>query len=199
MFETIYELSYHFTIYMKSKQVIIHFLRSFPYKYMKICKCMLNVGNISINRHDTQLLDRTKHPDWLAFSAWCLLRHRRISLDTLGPLIRRLCYYALCSQDFSDIYSAVDRGSFNSIDEFAHDMVAVSHEEKGGDNYGAIKDVGKPLMPFGKAVTKTRGWLMEQIPKCLRFHIPGLTLGLRPANERRRYKVTPSLIGWAQT
>ena len=24
-------------------------------------------------------------------------------------------------------------------------------------------------------------------------------LGLRPANDRRRYKVTPSLIGWAQT
>ena len=24
-------------------------------------------------------------------------------------------------------------------------------------------------------------------------------LGLRPANARRRYKVTPSLIGWAQT
>ena len=27
----------------------------------------------------------------------------------------------------------------------------------------------------------------------------GLILGLRPANERRRYKVTPSLICWAQT
>ena len=27
----------------------------------------------------------------------------------------------------------------------------------------------------------------------------GLNLGLRPANERRRYKITPSLIGWAQT
>ena len=27
----------------------------------------------------------------------------------------------------------------------------------------------------------------------------GLILGLRKANERRRYKVTPSLIGWAQT
>ena len=26
-----------------------------------------------------------------------------------------------------------------------------------------------------------------------------LILGLRPANERRRYKVTPSPIGWAQT
>ena len=24
-------------------------------------------------------------------------------------------------------------------------------------------------------------------------------LGLRPTNEKRRYKVTPSLIGWAQT
>ena len=27
----------------------------------------------------------------------------------------------------------------------------------------------------------------------------GLTLGLRSANERRRYKVTLSLIGWVQT
>ena len=27
----------------------------------------------------------------------------------------------------------------------------------------------------------------------------GLILGLRPAYEKRRYKVTPSLIGWAQT
>ena len=27
----------------------------------------------------------------------------------------------------------------------------------------------------------------------------GLILGLYPANERRRYKVTLSLIGWAQT
>ena len=27
----------------------------------------------------------------------------------------------------------------------------------------------------------------------------GLIPGLRPANERRRYKVTPSLIGWAET
>ena len=29
-------------------------------------------------------------------------------------------------------------------------------------------------------------------------NITGLILGLRPANERRRYKVTPSFIGWAQ-
>ena len=33
----------------------------------------------------------------------------------------------------------------------------------------------------------------------LAVSLPGLILGLHPANERRRYKVTPSLIGWAQT
>ena len=33
---------------------------------------------------------------------------------------------------------------------------------------------------------------------CLAIHAD-LILGLRPVNERRRYKVTPSLIGWAQT
>ena len=32
-----------------------------------------------------------------------------------------------------------------------------------------------------------------------RAYSTGLILGLRPASERRRYKVTPSLIVWAQT
>ena len=32
-----------------------------------------------------------------------------------------------------------------------------------------------------------------------RVLVTGLILGLGPASERRRYKVTPSLIGWAQT
>ena len=31
------------------------------------------------------------------------------------------------------------------------------------------------------------------------YTISGLMLGLRPANERRRYKVKTSLIGWART
>ena len=31
------------------------------------------------------------------------------------------------------------------------------------------------------------------------IHDARLILGLRPVSERRRYKVTPSLIGWAQT
>ena len=33
---------------------------------------------------------------------------------------------------------------------------------------------------------------------CLQ-RLTGLILNLRPANERRRYKDTLSLIGWAQT
>ena len=46
-------------------------------------------------------------------------------------------------------------------------------------------------------------WLLSQwnreIWNCAYSRAEGLTLGLRPANERRRYKVTPSFIGWAQT
>ena len=30
------------------------------------------------------------------------------------------------------------------------------------------------------------------------YPVAGLSLGLRPANERRRYFVTKSLIGWVQ-
>ena len=36
------------------------------------------------------------------------------------------------------------------------------------------------------------------LPVVVKF-TAGLILGFRPANERRRYKVTPYLIGWAQT
>ena len=36
----------------------------------------------------------------------------------------------------------------------------------------------------------------EQV--CMQLQIPGLILGLRQANQRRRCFVTTSLIGWAQ-
>ena len=65
----------------------------------------------------------------------------------------------LCSQDFLKIYEAIDRGSFQSVDEFAHEMLAKGLEDEGEDDYGAIKDVSIPIMPFGKAVTRNRGWL----------------------------------------
>ena len=44
-------------------------------------------------------------------------------------------------------------------------------------------------------------WLPSWLFHFMCRHIKGigLILGLRPANERRRYKVSPSLIGWAQT
>ena len=45
-------------------------------------------------------------------------------------------------------------------------------------------------------------WQSTFRKKWWNFALPrkaGLILGLRPANERRRYKVTPSLTGWTQT
>ena len=40
---------------------------------------------------------------------------------------------------------------------------------------------------------------MNLLRTCSHAQVLQSWLGLRPANERRRYKVTPSLIGWAQT
>ena len=46
-----------------------------------------------------------------------------------------------------------------------------------------------------KLLTHSQSWTL---PRWSLWMISGLILGLRPANERRRYKVTPSLTGWAQ-
>ena len=48
-------------------------------------------------------------------------------------------------------------------------------------------------IPFRKSLTS----LVEATEHIVQF--TGLILGLHPANERRRYEVTPSLVGWAQT
>ena len=39
---------------------------------------------------------------------------------------------------------------------------------------------------------------LQNIPKCVHV-VPGIILCMRPANERRRYNVTSSLIGWAHS
>ena len=39
----------------------------------------------------------------------------------------------------------------------------------------------------------------DMVHKRAVYNDSGLILGLRPANERRRYKVTPSFTGWAQS
>ena len=49
-------------------------------------------------------------------------------------------------------------------------------------------------------ITQSNGKLhYDHIHKFGKSIAPGLILSLHPANERRRYKVTPSPIGWAQT
>ena len=40
---------------------------------------------------------------------------------------------------------------------------------------------------------------LERWLRCYMNDILGLILGLGPPNDRRRYRVTPSLIGWAET
>ena len=57
---------------------------------------------------------------------------------------------------------------------------------------------------YTKVLIVGRVWLSTVVGNNRRTASPcilstGLILGSRPANERRRYKVTPSLIGWAQT
>ena len=42
-------------------------------------------------------------------------------------------------------------------------------------------------------------FVSDTSPRLVQVDSSWLILGLRPANEMRRYKVTPSLIGWAQT
>ena len=45
-----------------------------------------------------------------------------------------------------------------------------------------------------------KSWFLVLYENLDSFHgITELILGLRPTNERRRYFVTTSLIGWAQT
>ena len=42
-------------------------------------------------------------------------------------------------------------------------------------------------------------YFLHANPNNCAYVIPVLIIGLHPTNERRCFKVTPSLIGWAQT
>ena len=67
--------------------------------------------------------------------------------------------------------------------------------------------VSKGPIDNKSALVQVMGWRRagrEPLPKLMltqsnAVYMPGLILCLRPANERRRHKVTPSPIGWAQT
>ena len=80
---------------------------------------------------------------------------------------------------YADSTAIIYSGS-NHIMQYAYDFIAI--------NQTMFEKVGNPLL------VSFNWWV------CLRTMLMSvLVLGLRPANERRRYKVTPSLIGWAQT
>ena len=56
---------------------------------------------------------------------------------------------------------------------------------------------GAPINPFSHVVVMLTPWNLKMSSG--QIHSTGLILGLRPADERRRYFVTTSLIGWAQS
>ena len=65
--------------------------------------------------------------------------------------------------------------------------------------FSTILSKGLEILPCGKYITNI---YIIRLPTYM-WHtwldcIAGLILGLRPANERRRYFVTMSLIGWTQ-
>ena len=59
---------------------------------------------------------------------------------------------------------------------------------------GQVDDENRLLLAYSEHY-----WWHAHMQLMLQEAKAGIILGLRPANERRRYKVTPSLIGWAQT
>ena len=75
-----------------------------------------------------------------------------------------------------------------------------TNSEKGGyphavSEAGKWKKVSSFMFMLYLFCTNPFSWAFAMLPT----HIPGLILGLRPANERRRYKLTPFLIGWVQS
>ena len=48
---------------------------------------------------------------------------------------------------------------------------------------------------INKIKSQYKRCFIKQIHLCM----SGISLGMRPANERRRYNVTTSLIGWVHT
>ena len=61
------------------------------------------------------------------------------------------------------------------------------------------KMVSQPLYPYDMIHHNWKDSIDIETGSWIHYHVSVLILGLRPANERRRYKVTASLIGWAQT
>ena len=86
-------------------------------------------------------------------------------------------------------------GSFGDADVFQHVIQMAA-----GEGLEGAMDPGTQvlmLQPITVATVNGEQHILQE--QQITQVNTGLILGLRPANERRRYKVTPSLIGWAQT
>ena len=72
-----------------------------------------------------------------------------------------------------------------------------SKKHQSSESLAIVRGIDLCIVPVQGTVTRKMSPFDDviMIASCVNT---GLILGLRSANERRRYKVTPSLMGWEQ-
>ena len=117
--------------------------------------------------------------------------HRMNITETRQVSCCRLSRWSLAAQTSNDDRVGIMTIVTTTLDA-THQWRQIWHHDNSQVSVLTLKSVLGYRVAFGST----------KLTKC-RFRsdppAPGLILGLHPANERRRYKVTPPLIGWAQT
>ena len=130
-------------------------------------------------------LARSQYMQWNSY-----MKILFISLTHL-PLVPHICVIELVSICSHDGLSPVRR---QAVTRANGDLLSIGPWEQTSVRFEIKISICNPWNCDKKSVCE-----MAAILSGLRWVNTGMILGLRPANERRRYKVTPSLIGWVQT
>ena len=157
------------------------------YRHCQIWRCV----SFTLLEHTT----KSKIWVWDSELHWQLLSHFIAHCRTLTMVYVsniRFCFSCEVTQFGIDIFVAQESKmwgamftSFNSENNLSTTGVCITHS-------------------FQQIYDKYSKLYRQDLMRCIHLAhtgiaFTGLILGLRPANQRRRYKVTPSLIGWAQT
>ena len=140
-----------------------------------------------------------KTVSWVSFGCVFLLHYSDVIMGAIGFEITSLTIV------YSTVYSGADRSKHQSSTSLA--FVWGIHQ--GPVNSPHKWPVTGKMFPFDHVIMM---WLKFTVYKqhsaiwyglhpwhwCYWRYGPGLMLGLHPANERRRYFVTTTLIGWVQ-
>ena len=125
-----------------------------------------------------------------------------------NDVIMRAMAYQITS--LTIVYSTAHSGAHQRKHQSSTSLAFVRGIHRSLVNYPHKGPVTRKMFPFDDVIM----WPLHPLKNPLRFETQyvyilfaqspknttsGLILGLHPSSERRRYKVTPSLIGWAQT